>query len=253
LKQFVNIHGHSCFSLLDGMTRINELVDKTLELGQPASSITDHGNMFAVAEHYQYALKKGQKPLVGFEAYSVNDHTLKSNELNSETSNSRNHLVLLAKNYKGYQKLNRICSKGFTDGFYYKPRIDDNILKEFVDKNENDLICSSACIAGKIPQYILKNQEEKAIEQIKFYNELFNGNFYLELQPTQIYEQYIVNKRLIEISKFLNIPLISTTDFHYLNKEDKETHDLLLCMQSSDVMSNPEKWAFEDCIHNNKS
>lgn len=241
-KEIVNLHGHSFFSLLDGMTRPNELVDRTLELGQPASCITDHGVMYSIVDHFQYAESKGQKAIAGFEAYVVKDHTIKDKtEAKSESENKREHLVLLAKNNEGYKKITKMCSVGTTDGFYYRPRIDDKVIQEVGTK---DVIAMSACIGGRIAQRIVKDDIEGAEKWAIYYYKMFNGEFYLEIQPTKDPEQVKVNMGLIEIHKKTGIPIVATTDFHYLRKEDALTHEVLLAMQSRSLMSDPNRWKF---------
>lgn len=243
IDNFVNLHVHSVGSLLDGMVRHNELVDYTLELGQPASCITDHGNLYSIVNHFQYAKKHGQKPIAGFEAYVVADHTIKSKdqEAQVENENKREHLLLLAKNMDGYKRLMKICSKGLTDGFYYRPRIDDNILKEF---GTEGIIACSACFAGRVAQHIFNNRIEEAEKEALFYYELFNHDFYLEIQPTIDEKQVIVNRGLIELHKKTGIPMVATTDSHYLKREDSLTHDVLLCIQSKKLLSDTNRWKF---------
>lgn len=244
MDKFVNLHGHSFFSLLDGMTRPNELVDYTLKLEQPASCITDHGVMYSIVDHFQYAEKKGQRAIAGFEAYVVNDHKIKDkSERSSETEMGRQHMVLLAKNNDGYKRLMKICSAGMTDGFYYRPRIDDKILEDY---GTDGLIGMSACIAGRIAQYILRDNIEEAEKWAIYYFKLFKENFYLEMQPitSDGGRQVKVNKGLIEIHKHTGIPMVITTDFHYLKKEDAVTHDVLLAIQSRSLLSDPNRWKF---------
>lgn len=234
-EKFANIHVHSVFSLLDGLTSVEGLVDKTIDLGQPASCITDHGCMYSIVNHFKYAQERGQKAIAGFEAYVVKDRFIKDQE------EKREHLLLLAKNKRGYEQLSKICSLGNTEGMYYRPRIDDKLMQEVGTEN---LICSSACIAGRIPKCILNDDIEGAEKWVKYYYKMFNGDFYLEIQPTMAKEQVKVNKGIIEISKKLGIPMIATSDAHYLNKSDADTHEILLCLQSKDVLSNPNRWKF---------
>lgn len=235
MEKFVNLHVHSVFSLLDGLTDVEKLVDKTMKLGQPASCITDHGVMYSIVNHFKYAQSQDYKAIAGFEAYVVNDHLVKDNS-------KREHFLLLAKNKKGYEQLSKICSIGNTEGFYYRPRIDDKLMQEVGTEN---LIATSACIAGRIPYYIIKDDLESAEKWAKYYYKMFNGDFYLEIQPTMHENQVKVNKGLIEISKKLGIPMIATTDAHYLNKEDSDTHEILLTLQTKDVLSNPNRWKFK--------
>lgn len=213
-------------SRLDGMSSPKEIVDRTYELGQPASCISDHGVMFSLVDHFTYAKSKGQKALCAFEAYVVYDHATKSNEKTSDgdSDNTRQHLLLIAKNQAGYEKISYWCSVGCTDGFYYRPRIDDEIMKRTGGK---DVIATSACLGGRIPQFILNGQMDKAKETAKYYKEFFD-EFYLEIQPTMEEIQPIINLGLLEISKELDIPLVATSDSHYTYREDSKTHDILL-------------------------
>lgn len=225
-KEFAHLHGHSTMSLLDGMTRINELVDYTLAINQPVSCITDHGVMYSTIDHFQYAQSKKQKAIAGFEAYVVKNHLIKDkSEAQSETENKREHMVLLAKNLDGYNRISKICSIGMNEGFYYRPRIDDNVIATI---GTNNIIGMSACLAGRIAQRLMKDDIEGAEKWAKYYDKLFKGNFYLEIQPMMEAQQVKVNQGLIEIHKKTGIPIVATTDFHYLKKEDAEVHDALL-------------------------
>lgn len=238
---FVNLHAHSFFSLLDGMSSPKEIVDRTYELGQPASCISDHGVMFSLVDHFTYAKQKGQKPICAFEAYVVQDHKNRSNEKTTDgEDNSRQHLLLIAKNEEGYKKISYWCSVGCTDGFYYRPRIDDNVMARTGGKG---VIATSACIGGKIPKYILAGEMEKAKEAALYYKNFFE-EFYLEIQPTMESIQPKINLGLLEISKELDIPLVATTDSHYTYRHHSKTHDVLLCMQSGKTLSDPNRWRF---------
>lgn len=240
--KLVHLHGHSEKSLLDGMTRHNELVDYTLQIGQPASCITDHGNLYSIVDHFQYAESKGQKPIAGFEAYVVNDYKFKDkSEADSETETKREHMVLLATNNDGYKRITKMCSVGMTDGFYYRPRIDDKLIAEI---GTGGVIGMSACLAGRIAQNLLKDRIEEAEKWAVFYHNLFKGNFYLEIQPTMEKDQVKVNKGIIELHKKLGLPIVATSDYHYLRAEDSETHDVLLAMQSRRLVNDPQRWRF---------
>lgn len=241
-KKYVSLHNHSTRSLLDGMINVNDLVDRTLALDQPASVITDHGNMYTIVDHFKQAKSKGQKAIAGFEAYVAKDHFIKAKtEGESENTSKREHLILLAENEDGYKKLCRICSLGFTEGFYYRPRIDDKILNDIGTKG---IIATSACLAGRIDQCLLRDDIESAEKWAVYYYKLFNEKFWLEIQPTELQEQIKVNLGLIEIHKKTGIPITATTDSHYLYKEEKESHDVLLALQSNSLMSNPNRWKF---------
>lgn len=174
--------------------------------------------MFSIADHFQYAEAKGQKAIAAFEAYVVNDHKVKNKEeAKGESEMKRQHLVMLAKNNEGYKKLCKMCSIGTTEGFYYRPRIDDKVI---TDIGTEGLIATSACLAGRIPQRILKDDIEGATKWAIYYYKLFNGEFYLEIQPTMEQSQVKVNLGIIEIHKKTGIPIVATTDYHYLRKED---------------------------------
>lgn len=233
---YVNLHVHSEGSLLDGLTKVKEVVDTSIKFNQSASCITDHGVLYTVPDHYKYALEQGQKPIIGFEAYVAKNHLIK------EKDDVREHFILLAKNNEGYKTLSYICSEGATKGFYYRPRIDDDIMIKYGTK---DLIATSACLAGRIPKCLLKDDIEGAEHWCKYYAKMFPNSFYLELQPTAEDGQVKVNKGLIELSKKLGLPLVATTDSHYTTKDQKEAHDMLLCMQSKDKWDNPHRWKFK--------
>ena len=245
MDKFVNLHVHTAQgSLLDGLTKVNELFDKTMSLNQPAVAITDHGTLFAVVDAAKYAQKNDYKFIPGFEAYHVENALIKSKaEKSSENDVSRNHLLLLAKNNDGYKRLMKICSWGHTEGFYYRPRIDNSVLERY---GTDGIIASSACLAGSIDQALLHDDYEKAKSIAEYYAILFKDGFYLEIQPT--YDdggrQVKVNKGLIELAKELGLPMIATTDSHYLNKDDSIVHDILLCTQSKSLLSDPNRWKF---------
>ena len=247
-NNFVNLHVHSKYSLLDSCLRIDDLVRRNKELTEEFnqktgeshptySCITDHGNLFATIFHYNEAIKKGVLPIVGEEFYVTEDLNLKDSE-----HRKNEHMIILAKNQEGYKRISKLASIAANKGFYYKPRIDD---KHFEEVGTDNLIATSACIAGRIPQCIINEDIDGAKKWIIYYYKLFHENFYLEIQPTAIKEQVIVNKALIELSKEMGIPLVATTDAHYLTQEHKEAHDVLLCMQSKDVMSNPDRWTYK--------
>ena len=244
---FVNLHVHSCKSLLDGMIRIPDLIEKLKTLEQDTVCITDHGNMYCIIDLFQAAYKNELKPIAAFEAYTVPDARIKgtntaNDERNeSEATSKRNHLILWAKNNEGYKKLSKICSLGFTEGFYYRPRIDNRILEEV---GTEGIMGSTACIASRVDQYLLHDDYESARKELIYLYKLFHEEFWIELQPTEMPEQVKVNKGLIELHKELGIPCILTTDAHYLNKEDKSTHDALLCLQSKRTLDDPNRWTF---------
>ncbi len=224
-KNFTHLHVHTEFSLLDGASRISELVKKVKELGMESIAITDHGVMYGVVEFYKQAKKEGIKPILGFEAYVAQRSMY---DKDPQKDKGQYHLILLAENYEGFKNIIKICSAGFVDGFYYKPRVDYDILKKY----SKGIIALSACIAGEVQDLILNNDYEKAKEKALLYEDIFGkNNFFLEMQDHGMNEQKIINKGLVNLSKELDIPLVATNDIHYINKEDARFHDVLLCVQ----------------------
>lgn len=240
IPEFVHLHTHSDYSLLDGASSIKKMVKKASALGMKHIGLTDHGNMFGALRFFEECKKANINPVVGCEFYvAPGSRFVKSG---SESGSKSYHLVMLAKSERGYKNLMVLSSIGYTEGFYYKPRIDDEILSKYKD----DIIASSACIAGEIPKLILKNKIEAAKEKALFYNDLFgDGNFYLELQDHGMAKQKIVNKALIEISKETGIPLIATNDSHYLEKEDANAQDIMLCIGTGKFKSETKRIKFD--------
>ena len=237
MSKFVHLHVHSEFSLLDGANRIKDLPVRAKELGMDAIAITDHGVMFGVIDFYKACLANGVKPIIGCEVY-VAPRTRFDKEPNID--NKYNHLILLAKNNDGYKNLSKLVSLGFIDGYYYKPRID----KELLEKYHDGLICCSACLAGEISQAILKGDMQKAEESAMWFKKLFGEDYYLEVQANSLREQLLVNQQLISMSKKLNIPLVATNDSHYLRKEDYYNHEVLLCVQTGKRMTDEDRMSF---------
>ena len=237
MSKFVHLHVHSEFSLLDGANRIKDLPVRAKELGMDAIAITDHGVMFGVIDFYKACLANGVKPIIGCEVY-VAPRTRFDKEPNID--NKYNHLILLAKNNDGYKNLSKLVSLGFIDGYYYKPRID----KELLEKYHDGLICCSACLAGEISQAILKGDMQKAEESAMWFKNLFGEDYYLEVQANSLREQLLVNQQLISMSKKLNIPLVATNDSHYLRKEDYYNHEVLLCVQTGKRMTDEDRMSF---------
>ena len=236
---FVNLHVHSEYSLLDGACRISRLPYAAKNLGQNALAITDHGVMYGVIDFYRECKKCGIKPIIGCEVYvAPRTRFDKTFELDREYY----HMILLCENNQGYQNLIKLVSKGFTEGFYNKPRIDDELLKEYHD----GLICLSACLAGEIPQNLLKDNYQKAKEKAIFYRDLFGkDNFFLELQNHGIEEQLKVNPQILTISEETGIPLVATNDSHYIEKSDSNTHRILLCIQTNRTVNDENKLEFK--------
>lgn len=238
MGNFVHLHVHTEYSLLDGANRIKDLIQRVKELGMDSIAITDHGVMYGVVDFYKEAVKNGIKPILGCEVY-----TAKRNMKDKQPGIDSNygHLVLLAKNQIGYKNLMKIVSLGFTEGYYYKPRVD----YETLEKYSEGIIALSACLSGDIPSAILNNDYEKAVELTNNLNRIFGqGNFYLELQHNGISEQNLVNQQLIKLSGELGIPLVATNDAHYLTKENAKSHEILLCIQTGKTINDDNRMRF---------
>lgn len=234
---FVHLHVHTEYSLLDGSIRIKDLILRTKELGMDTVAITDHGCMFGVIQFYKEAMKHNIKPILGSEVYTaINKYTEKE-----QKDKNQYHLVLLAENNEGYQNLMRIVSEGYVNGFYYKPRVDKDILKKY----SKGIIALSACLGGEIQYYILDNNYERAKKSALEYREIFGvDNFFLELQDHGLREQSHVNEQLIKLSNETGIPLVVTNDVHYLNLEDAAVHDVLLCIQTGKTIDDEDRMKF---------
>ncbi len=239
--KFIHLHTHSDYSLLDGAITVDKMIERARELEMPAVALTDHGNMFGAIEFYQKARREGIVPILGEEFYMApGSRRIKESVKDSNEENSY-HFLLLAKNLKGYQNLLKLSSIGYTEGFYYKPRIDMEVLEQ----HSEGLIAGSACLAGQIPRYIIKGRLKEARDLAGNFNEIFGqDNFYLEMQDHGIPEQRTVNSELIKISRELNIPLIATNDAHYVRREDAYCHEVLLCIQTGKTMNDTNRMRF---------
>ncbi len=237
---FTHLHVHTEYSLLDGSSKIGELAARAKELGMDSMAITDHGVMYGVIDFYRAARAAGIKPIIGCEVYVAPGSRFDRETVHGE--DRYYHLVLLAENNTGYQNLMKIVSKGFVDGFYYKPRIDEEVMREY----HEGIIALSACLAGEVPRYLEKGLYEEAKEAAKRYLEIFGeGNYFLELQDHGIPLQRQVNQGIMRLSKELNIPLVATNDCHYINAEDWEAHDILLCIQTGKKVSDENRMRYE--------
>jgi len=235
---FVHLHVHTEYSLLDGANRIKKLIKRAVELGMKSIAITDHGVMYGVVDFYKEAVNNGIKPILGCEVYMAERSRF---DKQPGVDSDPGHLVLLAKNMDGYKNLMKIVSIGFTEGFYYRPRVDMEVLEKYSD----GLIALSACLSGDIPKALLRNDYEKARKIALKYNEIFGqDNFYLELQANGIKEQNLVNQKLIKLSRETGIPVIATNDAHYLRKEDARTHEILLCIQTGKSINDEDRMTF---------
>jgi DNA polymerase-3 subunit alpha len=224
---------------LDGAGRVERLAARAKELGMESLAITDHGVMYGVVDFYKQAKKYGIKPLIGCEVY-VAARTMKDRD--PKFDSNQNHLVLLVKNEEGYKNLIKLVSLGFTEGFYYKPRVDIDVLRKY----SKGMIALSACLAGEIPGHIMNGNYEGAKEAALRYNEVFGeGNFYLELQDHGIKEQVLVNQEVIRLSKETGIPLVATNDVHYVERKDADAQDILLCIQTGKTLEDEDRLRFQ--------
>ncbi|MEA3490039.1 MAG: DNA polymerase III subunit alpha [Candidatus Omnitrophota bacterium] len=239
-SDFVHLHVHTEFSLLDGACRLNELVDQAIRYGMPACAITDHGNMFGVIEFYEKAKKKGIKPIIGCEIYVAPESRF--DKTSHGIKGASYHLVLLAKNLTGYRNLIEIVSLGYLEGFYYKPRVD----KEVLSRCSKGLIAMSACMKGEIAHFLLSDQWDQAKKSALEYADIFGKeNFYLEVQDNRIEEQSKLNTAMVRLSRELDLPLVATNDVHYLDKADAKAHDALLCIQTQTTLDEENRMKFQ--------
>ena len=238
--EFTHLHVHTQYSLLDGSSKINEIVQRAKDLGMKALAITDHGVMYGVIDFYKAAKEVGIKPIIGCEVYVSPASRFDREVVHGE--DRYYHLILLAKNNKGLENLTKIVSKGFVDGYYYRPRVDYEILTEYGE----GLIALSACLAGEVPKLIARDEYEKAKEVALKNQRIFGeGNYFLELQDHGIYEQKKVNEVLIKLSKETGIGLVATNDVHYINAEDAVPHDILLCIQTAKKVNDKDRMRYE--------
>ncbi|KPK95933.1 hypothetical protein AMJ80_02760 [bacterium SM23_31] len=236
MAQFVSLHNHTEYSLLDGLCKISDLIKAAQNAEMHAVAITDHGNLFGVIEFYKKALKANIKPVIGMEAYVAKQPV--STKKREGIKKAYNHLLLLAKNMEGYKNLIKLASLAYEKGFYYRPRIDDELLEQY----SGGLLGMSACIKGIIPELLINNRREEAVEKVKKYREIFNGDFYIELMDHGIDEELVVKERLIELARDLDIPVVATNDSHYMKKEHALAHEVMLCIQTQTTMSDPKRF-----------
>ena len=239
MNSFVHLHNHSEYSLLDGMSNLEKMVAKVKANNQPGIAITDHGNMYGAVEFYKLAKKYEVKPIIGLEAYcAIEDSLKKTNE-----EKSPYHLTLLAENEKGYKNLMKLTTHANLNGFYYKPRIDKNIL----EKNNEGIIVLSGCPSSELSRSIISTNEEKIKETYGWFSDVFRDRFYLEIMDhIGVPHQKEINKKLLEISKNNNLPIVITNDNHYVEKHDHEAHELLMCLQTNSNINDPNRFKFDD-------
>ena len=255
MSDFVHLHCHTEYSLLDGAIRIKDLCAKAKDFGMSSVAITDHGNLFGAVHFYSEALALGLKPIVGCEVYVAHKDRF---DRDSQHARTRYHLILLAQNLTGYRNLVKLVSMGFMEGYYYKPRVD----KEILAKYSEGLIALSACMAGEIPRLLMSDQtgswlvedndssvgeggRTAAMRVAEEYSSMFPGRFYLELQDNGLAKQVILNERLIELARATNLPLVATNDCHYLNADDVDAHDILLCIQTRATVHDAGRMRFD--------
>ncbi len=236
---FVHLHVHTQYSLLDGACLLERLIRKAKEFKLPGLAITDHGNLFGAIEFYNLCIEEGVKPIIGVECYLAPNSRWEKNSKNSEEN--QYHILLLAKDLTGYRNLIKLVSLSYLEGFYYKPRIDKELLAQY----QEGLICLSSCLKGEIPFLILQDKIPQAYKTCDDYLQIFGkGNFYLEIMENGLSEQEIVNKKLLEISKELDIPLVATNDVHYIEKKEAFAHEVLLCIQTQTTLADPNRMKF---------
>lgn len=240
---FVPLHVHTEYSLLDGAIKIDELVQQAVHYKLPAVAITDHGGLFGAVEFYKKATKAGVKPIIGCEVYIAPGSRLDRQKANIDglSDEAAFHLILLARNRDGYRNLCRLVTKAYLEGFYYKPRIDKDLLEQF----SGGLIGLSACLKGEVPFYLAHDRWELARERALWYKRVLGpDNFYLEIQSNGLEEQIDVNRKLTQLSQELHIPLVATNDCHYLRQEDTRAHDILLCIGTGKTVNDEKRMSF---------
>ncbi|MDO4870690.1 MAG: DNA polymerase III subunit alpha [Candidatus Saccharibacteria bacterium] len=245
-SDFVHLHNHTHYSVLDGLTKVNELIARTKEFGMEAVAITDHGTMSGVLDFYKTAKDAGVKPILGIEAYVAERGR---EDRDPQFDKTRYHITLLAKSYKGYQNLMALSSIANLEGFYYRPRIDHQLMEKYSE----DVICLSGCANGEVSQRLRKGDYDGARKMAKWYHSVYGDNFYLEMQdhghpesPAPFGEQTIVNEGLKKLAKELNLPLVVTCDGHYLNLADRQVHEILLCVGTGAYLSDTRRMSLKD-------
>jgi DNA polymerase-3 subunit alpha len=239
--EYTHLHLHSDYSLLDGACKIERLIDKVAALGMTSVAVTDHGNMFGAVEFHDLAIKKGVKPIIGCEMYVAPVSRFDKTGKPTDTEENNYHLVVLAENNEGYHNLVKLVSKANLEGYYYKPRVD----KELLAAHSKGLIVLSACLSGEVAVNLLAGNTKNAMKVAGEYQEIFGvGNYFLEIQDHGLQDQIRINTQLLEMSSKLEIPLVATNDSHYINKEDHRAHDILLCIQTNRTISEQNRMKF---------
>jgi DNA polymerase-3 subunit alpha len=240
---FAHLHLHTQYSLLDGANKIAELIPRVRELGMPAVAMTDHGNMFGAVEFYKAAVAAGVQPIIGCEMYvAPGDRRDKQRGVRGDDFEAagNHHLILLAMDESGYRNLCRLVTLGYTEGFYYKPRVDKALLREL----NRGLIALSGCLASEVNQALLTGSRERARAVMEEYRAIFDGRYYVEIQDNHLPQQVRVNQHLVELAGELGLPLVATNDCHYLRPDDHHAHDVLLCIQTGKTLNDAKRWRF---------
>ena len=234
MNEFVHLHVHTEFSLLDGACRIDELLDEAVRLKMPALAVTEHGNLFSSVVFHDHARDRGLKPILGCEVYVASGSRFDKTGPQSET----NHLVLLAETNEGYKNLIRLVSAGYTEGFYYRPRIDKDLLA----RHARGLIGLSSCLKGEVASALKVEQTRPALEAAARLRDIMGaGNFFLEMQYQGIEEQLTVNRGILPLARELNLPLVASNDVHYLRQGDASPHDVLLCIGTGKTVNDAQR------------
>ena len=241
---FVHLHGHSEYSLLDGGCRVGDMAELAAEQGMPALALTDHGNLFGVIEHYKTCQDAGIKPIIGCEVYVAID-SRHSRQAARGLTHASNHLILLAKDATGYRNLTKLVSKGYLEGYYYNPRIDKELLREHAE----GLVCMSACIGGEIPHLIQREGLAAAEKVAREFMDIFGDDYYLEIQRHDIDPEAKVNDGLLKLHRKLGVPLVATNDFHFLRATDHDAHDALICIQTNKTVDEKNRLCYPDGLY----
>lgn len=239
-KRFIGIHNHSEFSLLDGGARVKDIINHAKAMGQDSIAITDHGVMHGIVKAYKYAKEQGIKLLVGCEVYITPIGKWATDRDFKKGEKSACHMILIAKNATGYKNLCQLCSRGWSEGYYRRPRIDRHMLKEHAE----GLIATSACMAGPIASAILEGEEQKAKDELQLMLQIFGEDFYLELQDHNIPEEKIAMDAIRKLAKEYNVPTVIGTDAHYLLEADDQAHDALICIGTGQKVDGERRFKF---------
>jgi len=238
---FVHLHVHTKYSLLDGANKIDKLVEKAKQSGMPAMAMTDHGNMFGTIDFYQKATAAGIKPIIGCEVYVAPKSRFdRGGRVDDFEAGGNYHLILLAQNREGYRNLCRLVTLSYKEGFYYKPRIDKELLEQY----NGGLIALSGCLASEVNRAIIRGDMSSARAVMEQYRSMFDGRYYVEIQDNHIDEQNVANVELIRLARELSLPLVATNDCHYLEKDDAKAHEVLLCIQTGKTLSDEKRFKF---------